>query len=125
MRYAAVLSMLLFAPVDSGPGGARKPAEPESAHSGQIEFYASVMAGAIRAEKVCERYRTNFTVLSGVRVKMAIRVEDRPEVSRQAQQAARRVSDQIAQKGVASWCGAILGIFGPNGSVVPGLLESR
>jgi hypothetical protein len=126
MHFAVALSLLFFVPVHSGPLGSFKPAYPGgAAHSDQVEFYASVIAGAARAEKICEGYRTNVTVLAGVRAKMAIRVEDRPEVSRQVQQFERMVSDQIEHIGVASWCAAVLRIFGPNGSIVPGLLELR
>jgi hypothetical protein len=125
MRFAAILSLLFIVPVHSGPSGALDPGDAERPHSDQIEFYASVIVRARRAEKVCDSYRTNITVLAGVRAKMAIRVEDRLEVSRQAQQFERKVSAQIEQIGVISWCGAILDLFGPKGTLVPGLLELR
>src|ERR1700730_9581523 len=101
MHFAVVvLSLLFFVPVYSGPF---RPADPGAAHSDEVEFYASVIAAAARAEKICEGYRTNTTVLAGVRAKMAIRVEDRPEVSQQVQQFERKVSAQIEHIGVTSW----------------------
>jgi hypothetical protein len=124
MRFAAILFMLV--PINSGPSGGPEFTSPAgTAHYDQIEFYASVIAGAARAEKICEGYRTNITVLGGLRAKMAIRIEDRPEVERRARQAERHLSAQIEQTGVASWCASILGLFGPDGTIMPGLLELR
>jgi hypothetical protein len=125
MRFAVVLPLLFLVPIDSEPGSPIKPSDPGVAHSDQIEAYASMIAGATRAEKVCTGYRTNIATLAGVRTKLAIRAEDRPELSRLVQQVERKVSAQIEELGVTSWCASILGLFGPDGTIVPGLLELR
>jgi hypothetical protein len=125
MRFTVVLPLLFLVPIDSEPGSPIKPSDPGVAHSDQIEAYASMIAGATRAEKVCTGYRTNIATLAGVRTKLAIRAEDRPELSRLVQQVERKVSAQIEELGVTSWCASILGLFGPDGTIVPGLLELR
>jgi hypothetical protein len=124
MRLTAVVLPLLFL-IDTGPRGPIKPSDPGLAHSDQIEAYASIIAGATRAEKACTGYRTNMAALAEVRAKLAIRAADRPELSRLVQAVERKVSVQIEEFGVASWCASILGLFGPDGTIVPGLLELR
>jgi hypothetical protein len=84
-----------------------------------------MIAGVARAEKVCTSYQANWATLAVVRTKLAIRAEDRPELSRLVQQVERKVSAQIEELGVATWCASILGLFGPDGTIAPGLLELR
>ena len=125
MRAATWLLLLFFVPVDGNPRGRVDPFELERRNQSQIEFYTAVLVGARRAERVCSDYRTDLVTLTEVRYKLGIREEDRPEIARQSQQVEREVSDRIEKEGLDSWCMWIVDLFGPDGSLIPGLLRHR
>ena len=125
MRAAIWLLLLFFVPVDDNPRGRVDPFELERRNQSQIEFYTAVLVGARRAERVCSDYRTDLVTLAEVRYKLGIREEDRPEIARQSQQVEREVSDRIEKEGLDSWCMWIVDLFGPDGSLIPGLLRHR
>jgi hypothetical protein len=125
MRAATWLLLLFFVSVDDSPRGAFGPFESEQRHQSQIEFYTAVLVGAARAERVCSAYRTDLVTLAAVRYKLGIRRKDRPEIARQSQRVERQVSDRIEKEGLVSWCMWIVDLFGPDGSLIPGLLRHR
>jgi hypothetical protein len=101
------------------------PSPPEFTHSDQIAGYASAVVGVTRAEKICPGYRRNPTNMAALRKWMAIQDSDKPQLSRQTIDAQKKVSSQIEALGAPSWCASILGLFGPEGTHLRGLLEAK
>jgi hypothetical protein len=124
MLYAAALSALFVVPVDA-PSTAGPKTAPDVPHADEVEFYAAVIAGAHRAEIVCNGYQIDAAVLATVEGKLAIRDVDRPELTKLVNQAELTISERIDKMGVRRWRAAMLDLFGAKGSLVPQLLKPQ
>jgi hypothetical protein len=124
MRAAIVFVPHLVIAVASTPEPA--PRVPTTfIHADQIAAYASATVGAAHAEKICPGYRRNLANMAALRAWMAIQDADKAELSRQMADAERKMAAQIKASSPSAWCAAIVGLFGPEGTLARGLLDAR
>jgi hypothetical protein len=125
MHSAAAIKALVFMPFSWAAAEPTDRSLQPPAHAEQVEYYAAAMVGAQRAEQVCNGYRIDHDVSKQLRAMMAIGVEDEQAVSKWLQAYESKVSSQLEAIGTEAWCKAIIDLFGPKGTLAPGLLAHR
>ena len=121
MRSTRVVSVSLLLSF-TGPAGAQVPAPASPASP--LDNYAEAASTTIIAEQACPGVQVRAGQLTTLRLAARVNAGQEVVLEEKLRSRAVQVRQQLAAAGREAWCAGALAAFGPQGTVVKGILAT-
>ena len=120
MRMALFLLPLILA----GPAVAQVPTATAPAPASPLDNYADAATTTIIAEQACPGVQVRAGQLTTLRLAARVNAGQEVVLEEKLRSRAVQVRQQLAAVGREAWCAGALAAFGPQGTVVKGILAT-